>query len=132
MEIYLYKVLGFDKTFINPINNNEVLSCSELHDNFKRCKKDFQKGKESSSKCSELKNITKKCFYSDEKDFQLFMVKTFEEKKRYLLHLKKYDSILYNIYVNDPSTFSVINYKEFYSEEDEISRNLNEEYLFKK
>lgn len=132
MEIYFYKFLGFDKTFVNPINSNEIISCSELHDDYMRCKRDFKKGKETSSRCKELKNLAKKCFYTEEKDFQLFMVKSFEEKKKYLLHLKNHDSILYNYYINDPSTFSFINHKENFSTEEEVAKNINEEYVNKK
>ena len=142
-EKLFFNLLGRDKTVINPLNHTEIFNCSDINDDFRRCKVISRKGHKSISDCLYLKYLSRECYFKDEREFKVSLAKRLDKKKNYLLYLKDNDSLLYNIYLNDSKTFSLINHtneffklegKPIYDDfmEDELAKEYNSKILFKK
>lgn len=121
MERFLFNIFGTNKTITNPINNSEIFNCTDLYKDFRNCRGLAKKGKHDLSLCTELRRLGMLCYFNTEEDFERLLLKKFDDKKKYLEYLKKEDSLLYHIYLNDPSSFSV----SFTSAETELAKELN-------
>jgi hypothetical protein len=106
-EKYFFILLRWDKTITNPINKTEIFTCSELYKDYKLCNALYRKGLRSKQFCRELRYMGQKCFYYKEEDFEKYMIRQFEEKKKYIKYLKDEGSILYQNYKSDPTIFSL-------------------------
>jgi hypothetical protein len=96
-----------DKSITNPINKTEIFFCSELYKDYRKCKALYKKGLKTKQFCRELRYLGQKCYLYDEEDFERYLVKLFEEKRKYINFLKEEGSILYQFYKSDPSVFSL-------------------------
>jgi hypothetical protein len=106
-ERFLFSLLVKDKTITNPINKSEIFLCSDLYRDFKTCKMLCAKGIRSKNDCKEIRKLGQKCYMMQQEDFERYLVKEFEEKVKYIKFLKQEGSILYDIYKQDPTVFSV-------------------------
>ncbi len=122
-------LLGYDKTFSNPINKNEVFSCSDIYQDYKKCKAMARRGQRGLNDCKEIRDLGRKCFSLSEREFQIHIIEKFENKRKYLNYLKQNESYLYNIYLNDPKTFSMSVYHDEVA--NEFSRDINSKIMDK-
>lgn len=107
-ERYIYDAMGYNKTVVNPINRNEIFTCSDLMKDYKKCLRRFNLGSAISlPDCIEIKSLSRKCYSNTEKDFEALLIDKFEEKKKYIKYLKENNSLLYSYYISDPNTFSL-------------------------
>ena len=111
-EKIFFNIFGLNKTLINPINNNEVFNCNDILRDLRKCRIDAKQGKKTAIECAELKSLGRSCFTLSDKDFKFLLAKKYETKLQYLEYLKENGSVLYNVYLNDPSTFSISVYHE--------------------
>jgi len=96
-----------DKSITNPLNKTEIFFCSELYKDYKKCKALYKKGLKTKQFCRDLRYLGQKCYLYSEEDFERYLVKMFEEKRKYISYLKDEGSILYEYYKSDPSVFSL-------------------------
>jgi len=96
-----------DKTITNPVNKSEIITCSEIFHDYKRCRNQFHKGLRKKNECREIRNLGQACYMNKEEDFEKHLINIFEEKIKYINYLKDEGSILYQYYKDDPSVFSI-------------------------
>jgi hypothetical protein len=106
-ERFLFSLLINDKTITNPLNKTEIFLCSELYRDYKTCKALYRKGLKSKKFCREIRYLGQKCYMYNEEDFEKYLIKQFEEKRKYIQFLKDEGSILYQSYKADPTVFSL-------------------------
>ena len=106
-ERFLFSLFLNDKTITNPLNKTEVFLCSELYRDYKTCKALFRKGLKTKQYCREIRYLGQKCYLYTEEDFEKYLIKQFEEKRKYIQFLKDEGSILYQHYKSDPTVFSL-------------------------
>lgn len=125
-EHFFFSLFMNDKTITNPINKSEVFMCSDLYKDFKLCKVLRKKGVRKGNDCKEIRRLGQKCYVMEEEEFERYLVKEFEEKIKYINYLKKEGSILYEIYKEDPTIFTV---KKIQDDSQEAMMNMmNEEF----
>lgn len=112
MEALTVSLIMNNKTIINPINKNEVFNCSDLYKEHQKCIHLNKYGKMKGFVCNELKQLARNCYFYTLEDFEKLLISNFHEKKKYINYLKKEDSILYYVYLNNPSTYTICNYDE--------------------
>jgi hypothetical protein len=122
-EKIFFSLFTSDKTITNPLNKTEIFLCSDLYKDYRRCKAMYRKGLKSKSECREIRQLGQQCYLRSEEDFEKYLIKIFEEKRKYISYLKEEGSILYEYYKSDPTVFSV---KKLGDEENQTSIN---EYL---
>jgi len=106
-ERFLFSLVFNDKTITNPLNKSEIFLCSELYKDYKSCKALVRKGLKEKKFCREIRYLGQKCYMYSEEDFEKYLIKQFEEKKKYIQYLKNEGSILYQYYKADPTVFSL-------------------------
>jgi hypothetical protein len=106
-ERFFFSLFVKDKTITNPINKSEIFLCSDLYRDHKTCKMLYNKGIRKVDDCKEIRKLGQKCYMMDQEDFERYLVKMFEEKVKYIKYLKQEGSILYDVYKEDPTVFSV-------------------------
>lgn len=106
-EKIFFSFLGMDKTITNPINKTEVMSCNEIYKDYKLCRALYKKGLKTKHFCKDLRHMGIRCFLFSEEDFERYLVKKFDEKKKYIQYLDQEGSILFNYYKSDPTIFSL-------------------------
>lgn len=120
-------LLGYDKTIANPVNRNEVFSCSDIYQDFKKCRALARRGQRGVEDCKEIRDTGRKCFSLSEKDFQIHLIEKFENKRKYLEYLKANESYLYNVHLSNPKTFSISVYHEEFA--NEFAKDVNTKIL---
>jgi len=106
-ERFLFSLLINDKTITNPMDKTEIFLCSELYKDYKTCKALYRKGLKSKKFCRDIRYMAQKCYLYTEEDFEKYLIKRFEEKRKYIQYLKEEGSILYQFYKSDPTVFSL-------------------------
>ncbi len=107
-ERLLFSLFQKDKTITNPLNRTEVFNCSDIYSDYKSCNALASKGKIKKVYCQELRLLGQQCFTQSEEDFTKYLIRKFDEKREYIEYLKKEDSLLYFVYINNPNTFKVL------------------------
>ena len=115
-----------NKTITNPINKNEIFNCSDLYKDFTKCVNLNRYGRKRGTICNEIKNLARSCYLYPKEDFEKQLVLNFDEKKKYIDYLKKEDSILYHVYLNNPNTYSISNFNNIDSNlAEDINKNIS-------
>jgi hypothetical protein len=63
----------------------------------------------------------------EEEDFERYLVKEFEEKLKYIKYLKQEGSILYDMYKEDPTVFTVKKIQD--NSQEVMMQEMNEHFL---
>ena len=106
-EKWVLTLFGENKSITNPINKSELFLCSDLFEDYKKCKVLYNKGLRKKEQCVEMRVTAQKCYVLDQEDFEKELIRHFNEKKKYIKYLKEEGSILYNHYRADPTVFSL-------------------------
>lgn len=107
MEKILFSIMFTNNTITNPINKNEVFTCGDFYKDYNECRKLAKQGKRSVASCSQFRVLGRQCYFSSVEDFEKLLTRRFDEKRKFIEHLKQEDSLLYHIYLNDPTAFSI-------------------------
>jgi len=106
-ERVLFSLMFKDKTITNPVNKSEIITCSEIYHDYKRCRNQYHKGLRKKNECREIRTMAQTCYLNTEEDFEKHLISIFEEKIKYINYLKQEGSILYQYYKEDPTVFSI-------------------------
>ena len=73
MEFFFVQRMFDDKEIMNPMNPEEVFSCSDLVMDWKVCRREmrYQTSRKTTNmrSCWEYRNIAHKCYWKEEEDF---------------------------------------------------------------
>ncbi len=120
-EKHLLNLFMSDKTITNPINKTEIFLCSDLFSDYRKCKAMKNKGIQTYNDCHEIRKMAHKCYLQSEEEFEKYLARLFEDKRKYITYLKNEGSILYQYYKADPTVFSVKK-----TQEDDVNQSMNE------
>lgn len=128
-ESFFFAIFYKNKTITNPVSKHEVFNCSDIFSDYKTCKSLSLKGKKDRVLCSEIRSFGRDCYLKTKEEFEKDLIRKFDEKKQYIQYLKEENSILYHIYLNDPTSFSVSQYHG--GEAAEMSGTINAQIINK-
>ena len=102
-----------DKEIMNPMNPEEVFSCSDLVNDWKICRREFRlktdKKSQNHKSCWDYRTIAHKCYWKEEDDFVDLLIEQHQEKKKFYEFLEANGSILADKYKGQDGIFSVRN-----------------------
>ena len=86
MEFHIIQRLFDDKEIMNPMNPEEVFTCTDLVRDWKVCRKEHRMQtlkKNHVRSCWDHRTLAHRCFWKDEEDFVDYLIEQHEEKKRF-------------------------------------------------
>ena len=104
MEFQFLKRMFEDKEIMNPLNPEEVFTCSDLVNDWKICRREWRlqtvkkQGRSIAKTCWDYRSVAHKCFWKDEDDFIDYLIEQQEQKKNFYNFLEKEGSVLADKY----------------------------------